>query len=651
MLILSSPSILDIEVESSGDLAHDHIAVSMIRNGLKKMHTPGGLLLEEHGDFLESPSVKMVPFSQKIGFSVLLACRFYPGLENFFYEMLSRWLSPGKKMRFHSFSSWTFSFKSNPGHLFGFLEARFFFDDRQECHLASKKFLQIESEIRLGALSVYQGNRVLDRKGYFSSEKNSFIHERISSLMHRRPLEFDYDVFGQMQYFFANGKEEFKELREPQHLSRMVCVFYLFRKMLKSLIEKIPEKRHISFKTSQVRLHSAFGVKKVTGVFVGLNFLKLYEIFEERHLVKAIKEHLPQARIVEGSQFEYVNKQDKIHIFYLEIEKEGESPFSFSEIRHLRKRFPLALENQVEKLMPSVFMPRNEEEVMKNILTLSEQLKYVKDIPQGYISFQEQSDLELTFTVIILRILNPDKEASLQKLFKELPSRFIFIEDRVKKVGILRGKYVKEATVFRLQIAKSFYLRRDHSVNLWKARQDVVKEVQRVIGEFRDYNGGMIANQMENLYGLKKLFPSLGEREELEVENFFHSVFPVETRSVVDPSLLKALYDFWGLFLEEEQKIKKVDLCLERGNVVLFARFSDSEQKEDFMLFIKSLGLSSSQCLVFYSKKQDLSCLGYILLGLPSKSLENLLEYLRDIALLSEELVFSFFTKLRNLSK
>ncbi len=531
-----------------------------------------------------------------------------------------------------------------------FLEARFFCENKFEWELVFNRFPHVEPEIRLGALSVYQGNRVLDRKGCFSSEKNLVIHERISSLIHRRPNEFDYDVFGQMQYFFANCKETFKQIRESQHLTRMVCVFYLFRKGLRRLIEETPAKRHVSFKLSQVRVHSPFGVKKVLGVFVGLNFLKPYEMFEERHLIKALKEHLPGVEIVEGSQFEYVNKQDKIYIFYLEVERMGDAFFSFSEMRYLRKRFPFVLENQIEKLMPSVFMPRNEEEVMKNILILSDQLKYVKDIPQGYISFQEQTDVELTFTIILLRILPVGSYLSLKEIFKKKSSRFVFVEDRVKKVGLLRGKYYKEATVFRLQIPKSFYLRRDHSLNLWKARQDVVNEIQRVVGDFRDYNGGMIANQMENLYVFKKMCSLNDGRDELDVENFFYSVFPVEMRSVIDPVLLKILYDFWGAFTSREASIdKRLEFDARKGAVVFLLRLIDQREKEGFKTFIDGLGLSSSQSLVFYSEKDGGLYLGYILLGLSSSYLDQLMKKLRNIEFLSQELVSSLSIKLENL--
>lgn len=621
MGISSNTFRFDVLVEPSGDLAHDHINGSIIRNGLRKVFSPDGFFLEEEGDRVcFSPIVKILPFSQGLGFSIILISSFYSGVERFFYEMISKWLVPGKRQRLSSFSYSNFSFSSKPLQRFSYCEARFFCQDILECDMILRAFSQIESEIELGALSLYQGNRILDLKGQFSSEKNSLIQERISALIHRRPKDFDYDVFGQMQHFLVGCGEGFKEIREPTHLSRIVYVFYLFKKVLKKNTETDREKRHISFKVSQVRLHTPFGIKKVMGIFLGLNFLKSHEIFEERHLIKALKDHLEEIRVVDGSQFMYFQKEERLHILYLEIEKENGREFSFEEVLYLRNRFPGALENQIEKLMPVVFMPRNEEEVMKNILILSLQLKYIKDLPQAFISFEEQSDSELTFTVILLRVLPSEQGISVREMFKKNSTGFSFVEDRVKKLGVIRKKYWKEATVFRLRVLKSLYMRKDHSVDLLKARQDVVKEIQQTVGEFRDYNGGMIANQVDNLYAFKRLFLSFEAKDDLEIENFFHSIFPVEMRSVIDPFLLKILY---GLLEECEKKMSGLEVRLEKGSVIFLVSFVDEVIGDRYSMFVRNLGLRSSQSLVVSSKKRGRSYLGYILLGLRSEEAVN----------------------------
>jgi hypothetical protein len=601
----------DIKTESSQDVAYDHALVSVIRNGLKKIFLPNS---EWNGEDHQLPIVKMIP-AEKNSVSFILVSVFYPGVEKFFHEMISSWLLPGKKLSFSSFFYANFVFSSEAQEKCSFCEIRLSFQNAQEYEELQRGFSQIAPEIKVGAISFYQGNRVLRAKGRFSSEKDVLIHERISSLIQKRPEDFDYDVFGQMQHFFVSCPDGFKEIREPHHLSRMVYIFYLFRRSIRESIEKNPKKRHISFKVSQVRVHSPFGIKNVLGVFVGLHFLKPYEIFDEGHLERALKDLLPEGKVVPGSFFVYHQKEERIHVLYLEVEKPRGGLFSLFEIRRLRDKLPGSIESQIEKLMPSLFMPRNEEEVMKNVVVLAQQLRYIKDLPQVYISFEEQTDMELTFTVILLRVSFEGKDSSVQELFSRQKSSFLFIPDRIKKLGAIRGKYYKEATVFRLQVSKSFYLRRDHSVDLLTARQDVVREIFQAVGEFRDYNGGMIANQVKNLYAFKQLFPK-EDRDDLELENFFHTIFPIEMRGVTDPNFLKTLYLLLQEVKEDKNKLIEVRSFSELGVVIFLYSLESEILRKNVPLLVQKLQLSSSQSVIFSAKVQEIGYQGYILVGL-----------------------------------
>ncbi len=609
---------INIVADCLGDSGHRHLIQSIIQKSLRKK-----VDLQGPNVFSSLPIVEMeiIPGDFR-ECSIFLICLRSSGVDKFFNELLSKWLLPGQRLSSHFFIHSSFSISTRPLEKLSFCEMRFLLHSGQELEGVVRNFAQIVPEIKLGASSAYQAHKILEHRGLFSSEKNSLIQDRVASLIQKRPEDFDYDVFGQMQHFFLSSKEGFKKIREHPHLSRIVYVFYLFRKRIKKVTEKIPDKRHVSFKVNHVRLHRSFGMQKVLGIFVGINFLKKHELFEEHHLEKAIQEQLPDALVVEGSLFVYLHKEERIQILYLEIQKEGDCEFSSLDVQLLRKKFPFALENQVEKLMPTLFMPRNEEEVMKNIIRLSQELKYIKDIPQVFISFEEQADIELTFTIVLLRVLL-EKEASIQKLFKKTNHSFCFIEDRVKHVGLIRGKYPKEATVFRLKLPKSFYKRSDHSVDLLKARHAVVESIELAVGEFRDYNGGMISKQSENLKTFKSLL--LNSCNEIDSEGFFHSIYPVEMRSLVNPSLLKVLYDEWQKMLTQEDSFFDFSVHLEKSGMVLMTRFFNEEIKGFLAEGIKELNLSSSQWVVFLSKKGLQYYQGYLLLStVPAKGAQLL---------------------------
>ena len=607
----------EILIEPSGDVAYDHQVLMMIRNGLRKILPPGQFL--EESFFLQAPHVALTRMHEGDIGVVCLVTKCQVGGERFFYEMISRWLLPSGKLMISSFVHHPFL---GANRSFSFSEIRFRVESPWQWKLIQTHFPQLKEEIKLGTVSPYQAHRILEIKGLFSSEKNALIYETISSLVHIRPKDFDYDVFGQMQHFFVSCREEFKTIREHRHLSRMIFVAYLLRKHLKKLLEVDPSKRYVHLKLCRVRLHLPLEIKKVLGVFVGVSSLQAHELVEEKHLMKALKDLMPDIMFVEGSWFSSSYQEEKGKVLYLEIEKAGRKDFSSQELSDLKDRLPGALENTIETLMPALFMPRNEEEVLKNILMLSRELKYLKDLPQAFISFEEQSDRHLTFTIVLLRLLLSSQESSLQKLFAKA-SELIFIEDRVKIVGLLRKKYAKEATVFRLKVAKSPYLRGNRSIDLVRARQAIVQQMQHVLGDFRDYNGGMIAKQTENLEGFKKLLPLKGA---WELESFFHALFPVEMRSVIPPYLLKFFYDAWEELIQRNLDCYEVVTQRKGETFLCFVAEKQRTLRQELADLVKR----SFRGILFWSEKKGMCYLGLLFLRFDAKEEEQFMHLMQE---------------------
>lgn len=527
--------------------------------------------------------------------SLQVICPFQAHAAKFFQEMVSRWLLPGAKLTLESFFSSKFSVPElYEGDLL-FADAVVPLQSDKDLERIRRNLLVLENEIFLGLSSYYQAGRILEVKGISSNEKNAIVQETLSLLVQKRSNYFDYDVFSLMQQFFLICREEFKQARECFHLSRIVYTIYLFKKALSSLAEQLPGQRHVSVKVCKLRLHLPFTTKRVLGLFVGVNFLHKNEVFDEHHLMKSIDNYLPGVKLVEDSSFIIPGVDEKVQVVYLEIEKVDGREFRVEDVQVLRQKLPSDLKNHVEKLMPAVFMPRNEEEVMKNILVLSHELRYFRDLPQVIISFEEQADMDLTFTVIFLRLLTDKESMTIEESYRSRGGRFLFAEDRVKRVGMLRGKYPKEATVFRLSLPKDMFLREDHTLDLLKARQEVVFELHQILGEFRDYNGGMIAKQSETLLGLKKQVGEIDKKDELLLENFFHALMPMEARNVVAVSSLKSLF----LLLQECIKNEGFEEGQTRDPscYCLVAKSREFFSKEEIAGCVKRLGLSSCQLI------------------------------------------------------
>lgn len=560
------------------------------------------------------PIIKVQMFQEESGtiLSFYALYKYRPNAFKFFFEMVIHWLVPGKRLNAFMVYAVDFRMPEISNDLYTLCEVKVQVDNPDELREIEKNLPIVESEMKLGVESNYYARRILEIKGVTPDKKTTMVQEYIASLVKRRPLHFDHDVMNETQHILVICRDDFKDARPARHLSRIICVHYLFRKRLKEAVKLSPGKRHLFLKIFRTKLRSHN--KCTLGIIVGVNFLKEQEIFEKKHLLTAIQNYIPSVQAVEDSFFAIRRGAEHLCTLYIEIEKKTGDKFSDHEIQLLRKELPADLKDRIEHLMHPIFMPRNEEEIMRNILSLSNQIKYVRDIPQVAISFDEQRQTNLFFTVILVRVLKPGA-ASIQEMFRNAKSVLHYMHERCKPVGYLRKKYVKEANVFRIKIPKEHFLRKDHSIDLFKARQYVIAEMSKVVGEVRDYNGGIISKQNELLGMIRDMLGSSIKYNELLLESFFYSLLPVAMRSVMDPGALK------NLFLMQVESIEKgffntegysLSLSHDKGYVYVMIKAKNRAIKEELSRSFAKLQIPPADLANTYVKVYETPYIGYI---------------------------------------
>jgi hypothetical protein len=538
--------------------------------------------------------------------------RYRPNSFKFFFEMISRWLNPGQRLNVVLVCASDFILPQLGNDVYTICEVMISVQSALEFEDIQKNFSIIGSEISLGIHSEFYAQRILEIKGLAADDKTAMIQGFIAHLTKRFPHVYDKDVFTEMQHLLVTCRDDFKETRQPRHLSRIISVQYLFRKALREAVKKSSHRRHLSLKIFRAFIRTPTGHKQVLSLLVGVNFFRDQETFGEKNLLRAIQHYIPTAQAIENSFF--INKlgSENICISYIEIEKKEGGEFTIAEIRKLRRELPTNLKNRVENRLHSVFMPRNEEEIMRNILALTNQIKYVRDIPQVFISFDEQAYSHLYFNVILARVVKPE-DHPIPELFKKANSFVEYLHDRTKVTGYVRKRYAKEATVFRLKLPKEGFLRADHSIDLYKARQTVVSELSRVIGKIRDYNGGMISKQHELLSTIRRLLSEVKEYDELLLENFFYSLTPVVVRALLDPKAFKTLF----LMLLEGIKDYTSDqpyvkFYTEPYNIFALVMVEDPTIKDQIYRLIQELHIPSTELAYAHVKIHGSICMGYI---------------------------------------
>ncbi len=574
------------------------------------------------------------------------------GAGRFLTDVYSRWPIPGKQLGLPFLSVAAFEFILFPGYAFILHQVIAIVESQKDLSILTMNLPNLAKEVKLNVLSVQHARRIislmpltldqkkliiqenilslLDRPGK-EIESNLFDHmqhflikvsaenkvtqikEQIAPLLEYQPKHFERDIFAELQNFVVLFHDEFVANRRMRHLTRLISYKYLLRKLTTNEGLSHPNQRHLYVKLIHSTLIIKNELKRVIGILVSINILRENEIVEERHIFTAIQSILPKSLKVHDSVVIDRRANSNVRTIYLEIYKEVGN-FSTSQVKQLIKRLPREIKTRIESVINPIFMPRNEEEVMKNILILSNQLKYVQDIPQVMINFHKQTSSNISFTIILLRVNKPE-DIPLLKIFKKFKSSVTFSEHEVKSVGCLRKKYPKEANIFEMQLEKKTFLRKDFSVDLNAARRFIYNTLCEMVGEVRDYNGGMISKQGEVLNALKKLLLQINIHNDFLLENFFYSLTPNYMQSILKPTVLKKLF---LIVLEAlEHDYSKNMFFLKTQIFEDFFLLTIGAVNPTFKEFIEQklepLDLQPSSLTSSFFNIYEISCLSYIL--------------------------------------
>lgn len=351
--------------------------------------------------------------------------------------------------------------------------------------------------------------------------QGEMLCRRLFSLSSRFPKFFPKMILKEIGGFLSNCPDSFLETHDI------------------SLLCQILFSHHRLIEQAKISTSEGFGLKvlkinpSIFGLVICLSFQD-QQILNEHQLLKGIQNLIPGIKQVPHSFLAF--RHHTVDLFYLEIRKMRGGILTREEKEILNTKLRLELQQELQPPPHTFCFPGNEEELFKNIRHLSHELRYVKDLPQVMITCIEYVEERLKFLVIALRIIKP-ATPSIESLSQGLSTLVRFSLENVFYIDRLRNKYPKEATVFTLEVNSSLFLRNPHGgVNLRMARQYTVKTLESILGPFRDYNGGLLRKEEEQLLAIKRL---LGKKDALFpfLEDLFYGIKPMTLRPLVNEEI------------------------------------------------------------------------------------------------------------------
>ena len=145
----------------------------------------------------------------------------------------------------------------------------------------------------------------------------------------------------------------------------------------------------------------------------------------------------------------------------------------------------------------------------------------------------------------------------------------------------------------------SSFMREDYSIDIYRARAKIIWDLQKRLGEIRDYNGGMLEKQGDVLSLCQGILRKKGVKNSVLVENFFYAIHPSEIRAMISiDQFIEFFTPFYELFTYKTSK--DTFLHIRDGRILFLARVKTERKKEAFLNEIKHFE-STIGGLIFFS--------------------------------------------------
>jgi oligopeptide transport system substrate-binding protein len=535
----------------------------------------------------------------------------YPSKEDlsiFCEEILKIHIFLDKKIPLVFTNNLFFSLKAKPSMTFEFKEICLRIDREEDLYSLEKNKDKITQDLYSGLCFPEYINELLKIKRSQVNLNTPILYEVINKLLIKFPSKIDKQIFTDLQQFLIFAADSFTKQHSLNYVFKIILSYYFFKKEIERKSKAYPELKHIKLKLFKTKRYFPFGNKDVLGIFIALNLEQDTERFGKKHLVIILEQVFFNYAVIENSFFSF--QIGSSNFIYIELKKkEG---FESQKLIGLIQTLKYEIKNSIETISSRIISYRNEEEIYRNIILLKDQLQQIFDLPQVVISFHEHNVGILKFYAIVLKLVEKNKIRAPKKMLKISKDVSLHIEKKII-LEPLNENLMKEASVIRLSFSSSQFIRKDHSIDLLKARNHASSCITELVGEFRDFNGGYIDQQRKNFYQIKQMLKDLNFQNELYIENLFYSLVPVTVQASFSAKHLKKLFSFFIEILPIKIPPNENILCLEDENnetVCIFIKSKDVDLKG---AFFPSIEESFFDPLKFASTYIEID--GYLYLG------------------------------------
>ncbi|PIS02836.1 MAG: hypothetical protein COT85_02040 [Chlamydiae bacterium CG10_big_fil_rev_8_21_14_0_10_42_34] len=394
---------------------------------------------------------------------------------------------------------------------------------------------------------------------FLNTKQRLILREDVLKTAFRFPKLFNRPLYRSFEQMVVNSPGDFLTKRTSSHLRMILCVQFFMQKRIESILLQEGKSQ------KQLFLKLFRGPSRICVCLVSSSSLTL----QKEQLLKALDAQLPGISEIPKSFYLWHSAEHPYYYCYFEVNKLRGNDLSSGQLRAIEK----ALKNQMQSsspLTPAVFWPYNKEESHRQIQILIREMKSKQDLPHISIHFQEQTSSSLEFLVHLVR---PKAKQALA--LEKLPESLYFF--RYTK-HILSTPFSIEVEAFSIKMQAELFDVRE-TINLLYARRYLSKQLEAVIGPFRDYNGGLFEKQQDHFEMVRLQLSSKIPYFELFAEKVFYALHPFEKWFSLN------LSDVEDLLLVFSQLIQDPRSCTNKSTPSGLFTVVKTENRVDFLRF------------------------------------------------------------------
>lgn len=306
--------------------------------------------------------------------------------------------------------------------------------------------------------------------------------------------------------FAANTASDFFAERSFFQLSLILAMQLSLQKKMERAIAM----RHVPAMPLYLRLF-----RHGSHISVALTVSSVHSLHREQ-LLYAFRTLLPGIHEKPRSFYFWQHPELPYFFCYMELYSLRGAVLSCKELRRVETHLKDQLE-LISPLTPALFWPYNEEESYRQIQLLQREVVTIRDLPHVSLHFQEQTPAFLEFLVHLVR---PKSSTLFGQPWERLADA---------SCHFYRVRHAFEMAAFSMRVPTFLFDVRD-SINLLYARRYVLKQLEKVLGPFRDYNGGLFEKQQQHFEVIRLQLGQTIPHFDLFAEKLFYALHPVELR-------------------------------------------------------------------------------------------------------------------------